>query len=97
MHQIYRFATKWCHYCRQFYPLWARLIERNVGRKINFYFIDCIPAREFCATKNAIGFPTLSIYGDGKFIIEYVGDENINELQAFTNRYFAEYEAKKKQ
>ncbi|KAL7024107.1 hypothetical protein ACKWTF_012904 [Chironomus riparius] len=89
------FFTKWCHYCRMFYPLWERLISSFVGKPIKFYRVDCIAEKEFCTSQNAIGFPTVHLYVDGALMEEYQGSESINELKVFAEHHLKSYADKK--
>ncbi|XP_070498224.1 thioredoxin domain-containing protein 5-like [Chironomus tepperi] len=91
------YYTKWCHYCRMFYPVWNRFLDSYVGQHLNFYIVDCIAENLFCTSQKAIGFPTLLLYVDGEFIEEYQGSENITEMKTFADFHLNAYELGKAQ
>ncbi len=67
---IVLFHTKWCHYCREFLPLWQEVVNTYTNDdRIRFVTMHCDEksVRKICDAFNITGFPTIdTLYPDKK-------------------------------
>ncbi|KAJ3309861.1 Thioredoxin domain-containing protein 5 [Boothiomyces sp. JEL0838] len=76
------FGARWC----KLNPRWLKVQEGVLKNKafkdkdFKLAKIDCTEAENFCASKEALGYPTLMLYSDGKIFEEYTGEHKTKNI-----------------
>ena len=90
------FYADWCGHCQRFKPEWSRCKEMHHQQQNNPYKLADIESAALDALKGKMsdmpslvdvsGFPTISMYDNGKKTADYNGERTADALMAFLNQ-----------
>lgn len=83
---LYLFKADWCGHCNQFKPIWDKMQQSELNKKINFVTYDADKDKQKIAKEAINGYPTLILKKDGKSI-EYEGSRDMESLKEFIATY----------
>ena len=94
------FYADWCGHCQRFKPEWSRCKEMHHQQQNNPYKLADIESAALDALKGKMsdmpslvdvsGFPTISMYDNGKKTADYNGERTADALMAFLNQQYKE-------
>ncbi|KAF8787031.1 thioredoxin domain-containing protein 5 homolog [Argiope bruennichi] len=83
-----KFFVPWCGHCKRLEPIWNDLaIKFSSNPKVKIAKVDCTQQEKLCAEHKIIGYPTLFIFHNGKFMTEYHGERKLENLHSFVLEY----------
>ena len=94
------FYADWCGHCQRFKPEWSRCKEMHHQQQNNPYKLADIESAALDALKGKMsdmpslvdvsGFPTISMYDNGKKTADYNGERTADALMTFLNQQYKE-------
>lgn len=88
------FKTDWCHYCKEFKPVYEQLAKNYAGRII-FTVVDADENSELKDIINSflygykiLGFPSLIIYMNGFYLNKYSEARDLPSLERYIKSTF---------
>lgn len=80
------FYADWCPHCQMMKPEWEKTVQALKSKKkvqlaqVEHTNLKQVPAKY---KKNLVGFPSIKKFKGGKFVSEFYGGRNAQELIAF--------------
>ena len=94
------FYADWCGHCQRFKPEWSQCKEMHQKQQNNSYKLADIESAALDALKGKMsdmpslvdvsGFPTISMYDNGKKTADYNGERTADALMTFLNQQYKE-------
>ncbi|KAG8180470.1 hypothetical protein JTE90_002002 [Oedothorax gibbosus] len=83
-----KFFVPWCGHCKRLEPIWKDLaLKYASSTQVKIAQVDCTKDEKMCADKKIVGYPTLFLYRDGKFLTESHGERKLEALHSFVLEY----------
>ena len=85
------FFAPWCHWCRQFAPVWdatsntIRELDEPFAKRTKLAKVNCETSPKICQDHQVRAFPTVKIYRAGSTIThkQYVGDRTVSAIVSY--------------
>ncbi|CRK94612.1 CLUMA_CG008112, isoform A [Clunio marinus] len=87
------FYAEWCIHCREIKSTLNLLHEHYQDHKeIHVFRVNCWAEKKslLCSKYNVVGFPSMLLFKNGKYIREYVDDRSLNDLIDFLDSSLTE-------
>lgn len=91
-----KFYAPWCGHCKTLAPIWSEFATQINAAKgdAKVAKVDCTQSKSVCTNNGVQGYPTLSLFHDGKSVESYYGDRNVAAMKEFLEGHRAEVNAK---
>ncbi|KAI1295890.1 hypothetical protein EDD11_007698 [Mortierella claussenii] len=94
-----KFYSPQCGHCIALAPTWEQLAVDNLAwaqtKGFKFAEVNCLIEGEICDDNNVKGYPTLTLFHDGKTVHSYQGGRSIDALNEFIKTKAEEYSSAK--
>lgn len=64
-----------------------RFVDGRKEGRIHFGQVDCAAHGDFCGEQKVSGYPTLRLYRNGNFLMEYAGDRSAENMDKFLAKH----------
>ncbi|XP_071038124.1 thioredoxin domain-containing protein 5 [Parasteatoda tepidariorum] len=79
-----KFYVPWCGHSKRLAPIWNDLGQKFVlHTRIKIAKVDCTQDEMLCSEHKVVGYPSLFVFRNGKFVTEYHGPRKLDQLHSF--------------
>ena len=86
---IVEFYAPWCGHCKRLAPEWEAAADHSKG-KAALIKVDCTTEKNIAQQYGIQGFPTLKVFRNGKFSVDYDGGRTASDILKYIEAHTGE-------